>query len=112
MGTHRDRQIIVDGIRHIQKLAKCSEMLSVGLQSIHKKIPQCAQHPDDSNEYWLCAVTYDTRPENHQAGSCKMGPASDPMAVVDPELRVHGMKGLRVADASIMPRVRRHHVHT
>ncbi|MBW4629635.1 MAG: GMC family oxidoreductase N-terminal domain-containing protein [Brasilonema octagenarum HA4186-MV1] len=38
---------------------------------------------------------------HHQTGTCKMG--TDPMAVVDPELRVHGVKGLRVADASIMP---------
>lgn len=39
----------------------------------------------------------------HPAGTCRMGPASDPMAVVDPQLRVHGLQGLRVADASIMP---------
>jgi choline dehydrogenase len=37
----------------------------------------------------------------HPVGTCKMG--SDPMAVVDDQLRVHGMQGLRVADASIMP---------
>ncbi|NBS44205.1 MAG: choline dehydrogenase [Acetobacteraceae bacterium] len=37
----------------------------------------------------------------HPVGTCKMG--QDPMAVVDAELRVHGMEGLRVADASIMP---------
>ena len=41
--------------------------------------------------------------EYHPCGTCKMGPHSDPMAVVDAQLRVHGVQGLRVADASIMP---------
>jgi choline dehydrogenase len=39
----------------------------------------------------------------HPTGTCKMG--NDPLAVVDPALRVRGMRGLRVADASIMPRI-------
>ena len=39
----------------------------------------------------------------HPCGTCKMGPSTDPMAVVDHQLKVHGMEGLRVADASIMP---------
>jgi choline dehydrogenase len=39
----------------------------------------------------------------HLIGTARMGPASDPTAVVDDQLRVHGMQGLRVADASIMP---------
>ena len=39
----------------------------------------------------------------HPSGTCKMGPAADPLAVVDAELRVHGVAGLRVVDCSIMP---------
>jgi len=39
----------------------------------------------------------------HPMGSCRMGPDSDPTAVVDDQLRVRGLEGLRVADASIMP---------
>ena len=41
----------------------------------------------------------------HPCGTCRMGSAADPMAVVDPQCRVIGMEGLRVADSSIMPRV-------
>jgi choline dehydrogenase len=39
----------------------------------------------------------------HPVGTCKMG--QDPMAVVDDELRVHGVQGLRVIDASVMPTI-------
>ena len=39
----------------------------------------------------------------HLAGTCRMGPATDPVAVVDDQLRVRGIEGLRVVDASIMP---------
>jgi choline dehydrogenase len=39
----------------------------------------------------------------HPSGTAKMGPATDKKAVVDNQLRVHGLKGLRVGDASVMP---------
>ena len=41
--------------------------------------------------------------EYHVCGTAKMGPHSDPLAVVDPQLRVRGIEGLRIADASVMP---------
>jgi choline dehydrogenase len=55
--------------------------------------------PDELRGYVReTAITY-----HHQVGTCKMG--IDEAAVVDPRLRVHGLEGLRVADASIMPAV-------
>jgi choline dehydrogenase len=41
----------------------------------------------------------------HPSGTCMMAPRANPMAVVDPDLRAHGLEALRVADASIMPTV-------
>jgi choline dehydrogenase len=41
----------------------------------------------------------------HPVGTCKMGKADDPMAVVDSELKVFGLSGLRVVDASVMPTI-------
>jgi choline dehydrogenase-like flavoprotein len=43
--------------------------------------------------------------DHHPVGTCKIGPPADPMTVVTPDLRVVGLDGLRVADASVMPRV-------
>jgi choline dehydrogenase-like flavoprotein len=51
------------------------------------------------DEYLLREVTTG----QHISGTCKMGPASDPMAVVDQYGKVHGLQNLRVVDASIMP---------
>lgn len=47
----------------------------------------------------------------HPAGTCKMGPPSDPMAVVDHRGEVHGVRGLHVADASIMPAITRGNIN-
>ena len=55
---------------------------------------------DDALDAWLLR---EVTTGQHLTSSCKMGPASDPLAVVDQRLRVHGIDGLRIADASVMP---------
>ncbi len=55
---------------------------------------------DEALDAWLMKYTGTS---HHISGTCKMGPSSDPMAVVDQHGNVHGLHGLKVADASIMP---------
>ena len=57
---------------------------------------------DEALDTWLLE---NVSTSQHISGTCKMGPASDPRAVVDQYCRVHGLEGLRVADASVMPDV-------
>ena len=57
---------------------------------------------DDALDNWILRNAYT---QHHIAGTCKMGPASDPLAVVSQHGQVHGIEGLRVADASVMPDV-------
>lgn len=68
-----------------------------------------AERVTPANEDLATEATLDTwilrqaTTSHHSSSTCKMGPASDAMAVVDQFGKVHGMEGLRVADASIMP---------
>ena len=55
---------------------------------------------DESLNRWILR---NVRTSHHASGTCKMGPATDPMAVVDQYGIVHGLQGVRVVDASIMP---------
>mmetsp|Transcript_15857 Transcript_15857/g.51259 ORF Transcript_15857/g.51259 Transcript_15857/m.51259 type:complete len:643 (-) Transcript_15857:188-2116(-) len=55
--------------------------------------------------YWKATVQHFGMTLYHPVGTCKMGPPSDPLAVVDASLRVRGVAGLRVADASVMPKL-------
>ena len=59
---------------------------------------------DDALDAWLLRNVGTSR---HISGTCKMGPASDPMAVVDQYCRVRGLEGLRAADTSVIPQVTR-----
>jgi choline dehydrogenase len=60
--------------------------------------PGPAVQSDDEIDAWVTATA---ETAYHPAGTCRMGP--DPMAVVDPDCRVHGVDGLRVVDSSVMP---------
>ena len=59
---------------------------------------------DDALDLWIRQTVGTAR---HVSGTCKMGPYSDPTAVVDQHCRVKGVQGLWVADASVMPRIPR-----
>lgn len=67
--------------------------------------PGCEQHRFLSDGYWECQARHYTMTIYHPVGTCKMGPADDELAVVDDRLRVRGLQGLRVVDASIMPTI-------
>ncbi|MGE0232843.1 MAG: GMC family oxidoreductase [Flavobacteriaceae bacterium] len=58
-----------------------------------------------SNDEWLSYAASSGSTVFHPVGTAKMGPASDPSAVVDVSLRVHGLERLRVVDASVMPQI-------
>lgn len=102
-----DMATLIDGIRKAQVLGSAKILKEkYGAELDTSEEADCGKkHKYDSDDYWDCAIRHGTGPENHQAGSCKMGPASDPMAVVDNELKVYGVKGLRVIDCSVMPMV-------
>lgn len=65
-----------------------------------ERVPGRSVQTDAELDAWARQVT---ETGYHASGTCKMGPVGDSEAVVDPQLRVHGLEGLRVVDASIMP---------
>jgi choline dehydrogenase len=90
-----DRDVTLEAMRITRRIMTAPSMQDVATDEI---APGVNIDADDELLDWVrknAETTY------HPVGTCKMG--SDPMAVVDDHLRVHGMEGLRVADASIMP---------
>jgi len=92
-----DRRVHIAGLRMMRRLLN-SPQLSPFLEG--ETLPGKDVQSDDE---FLDFARNNGVTTYHLIGTAKMGPADDPMAVVDDRLRMHGMEGLRVVDASIMP---------
>ncbi|XP_034936857.1 glucose dehydrogenase [FAD, quinone]-like [Chelonus insularis] len=104
--THKeDIDILVDAIRIAMEVSNTTAFQRFGSRPHIFPMPGCQKFPFNTYDYWECAIRHFTFTIYHPSCTCKMGPAHDPTAVVDPRLRVYGVKGLRVADASIMPQI-------
>lgn len=102
--THpHDIQSMVDAMKITIKVGLSPAFKKLNSALITAKYPGCERFELYSDKYLACMARVYTATLYHPIGTCRMGRADDPKAVVDPQLRVRGIKGLRVVDASIMP---------
>ncbi len=99
LSTEEDRQVAIDSLRLTRRIVAAPALQPFAPQEF-KPGPSL-----QTDEQLLRAAGEIGTTIFHPVGTCKMGPASDPMAVVDSQLRVHGVAGLRVIDAAIMPTI-------
>ena len=100
-----DVYTLLRGIREMQKFLSTENFKIHEAEELHFKIEECDNFEYNTDDYWKCYMSYMTTTLYHPSGTCKMGPDSDQSAVVTPRLKVRGIQGLRVVDASIMPNI-------
>lgn len=100
---NEDIHTMVEGIKAALEISKTPSFQAHGCKLFENPIPGCEKYEHGSDEYWGCAVRHFSRTVHHQVGTCKMGLHTDKTSVVGEDLKVHGIKGLRVADSSVIP---------
>jgi choline dehydrogenase-like flavoprotein len=104
-----DLKVMVESMKIAYKLSQSSSLQKLGSQyfNFNLTFPGCEQFADNpvSDEAFACSAKTVSVTIYHPVGTCKMGSPSDPMSVVRPDLRVYGVEGLRVVDASVMPQI-------
>lgn len=104
--THPDDVAVMrEGVKLAVATGETQALRRFGARLHDRKLPNCRHLQMYTDEYWECAIRQYTMSIYHYSGTAKMGPASDSAAVVDAQLRVHGLRGLRVIDASVMPTI-------
>ncbi|KAL1130662.1 hypothetical protein AAG570_011904 [Ranatra chinensis] len=96
-----DANILIKGIRLIEKLVKTKSMSRLGARINNRPMPSCESHEFGTDPYWECYIRQLTLTAYHPVGTCKMG--RDPGSVVNYDLSVHNTHRLHIIDASIMP---------
>ncbi|MEX1236623.1 MAG: GMC family oxidoreductase N-terminal domain-containing protein [Roseovarius sp.] len=98
LSTEHDRDLMIKGTREVRRIASMPSLSRV-IETEMEPGPEC-----QSDDEILDFARRDSWTVFHQCGTCRMG--QDPAtSVVDPQLRVHGIAGLRIADASIFPTI-------
>jgi choline dehydrogenase-like flavoprotein len=98
-----DVKILAEGYQFARRLVNTKIMKDWEFQLASRLLPECAKFGNYTQQYIECHIRQITLSGMAPVGTCRIGGAADPAAVVDPQLRVRGIKGLRIADASIIP---------
>lgn len=101
-----DIHTLARGVEATLNIMKQEAWQSVGGDlKIQLNTKQCDDFEFKSQGYWQCIIEHFATTDYHPVGTCKMGSKSDKTAVVTPDLKVKGIRKLRVIDASIMPEI-------